>query len=354
MKFILLAALLLCGSLCRAQIADPDAPVPDRQQYAQIGDFKLESGKIIKECRVGFRTHGKLDKEKDNGVLFPTWFGGTSRDIELIASPWEVVDTNKFFLIIVDALGNGISSSPSNSEAQHGILFPQFSIRDMVESQHEMLKKQMGIKHLYAIMGISLGGIQTFQWAVSYPNFSPRLIPIVGTPQPTSYDLMGYNIFRRIIESDSAYYHGRYKVNPVISTGSMMLEYSATTPSRKSRYMSRDSFMVWQNKVDTTQAPDWNDTYYQLKAIISHDIARDFGGSLKAAAEHVNARMLIVVSMQDHLMNPLPAMAFAKMIQARMIILNNDLGHEAPNFEDEQLQKGIRAMLADVELYTSQ
>ena len=224
----------------------------------------------------------------------------------------------------------------------------------MVESQHEMLKKQMGIKHLYAIMGISLGGIQTFQWAVSYPNFSPRLIPIVGTPQPTSYDLMGYNIFRRIIESDSAYYHGRYKVNPVISTGSMMLEYSATTPSRKSRYMSRDSFMMWQNKVDTTQAPDWNDTYYQLKAIISHDIARDFGGSLKAAAEHVNARMLIVVSMQDHLMNPLPAMAFAKMIQARMIILNNDLGHEAPNFEDEQLQKGIRAMLADVELYTSQ
>lgn len=328
--------------------------MPDRQQFAQLGDLKLESGQTIKDCRIGFRTYGRLDKEKDNGVLFPTWFGGNSKDIEQIAPPWRVVDTSRFFLIIVDALGDGVSSSPSNSKDQAGISFPQFSIRDIVESQHEMLKKQFGIKRLYAIIGISMGGIQTFQWGVSYPNFSPRLIPIVGTPQPTSYDLMGYNIFKKIIESDSAYNHGRYKVNPVIPAATMMLEYSVTTPSRKSRYMSRDSFEVWQNRLDTAGAPDWNNTYYQIKAIIGHDITRDYDGSLKKAAEHITARMLIVVSLQDHMVNPLPAMAFAKLLPAKMVILNNDLGHEAPNFEDEQLQKNIRAMLADVELYTSQ
>jgi hypothetical protein len=64
--------------------------------------------------------------------------------------------------------------------------------------------------------------------------------------------------------------------------------------------------------------------------------------------------MLIIVSMQDHQVSPLPAIAFGKMLQAKIIALNDDLGHEAPNFEDEQLQRGIRAMLADIELYTSQ
>jgi len=346
MKYILIAVLLSCVLVCRAQKSDPDA-MTGKQQFANIGDLKLESGQVIRDCLIGYRTYGKLSDAKDNGVLFLTWFGGNSADIEEYAPPWNVVDTNHYFLIIMDALGNGVSSSPSNSQLQHGARFPSFTIRDMVASEHEMLVKKMGIKHLYAIMGISLGGIQTFQWAVSYPSFAPRLIPIVGSPQPTSYDLMGYNIFRKIIEDDKAYDHGNYKMNPVIPAGTMLLEFASTTPDHKSKNMSRDSFAVWQNRVDTAAAPDWNDTYYQLKAVISHDIARDYDGSLKKAADHIRARMLIIVSRQDHLVNPIPAMALAKFLPARLVVLNNDLGHQAPNFEDEQLERSIRAMLAD-------
>ncbi|HJP61787.1 MAG TPA: hypothetical protein VJ844_00010 [Mucilaginibacter sp.] len=346
MRYILFTLFTLSVALCRAQSKDPD-DMPDKQQFAAIGDFKLESGAKIRDCQIGYRTYGKLDKKKDNGVLFLTWFGGTSQNIEEYAPPWHVIDTNRFYLIIADALGNGVSSSPSNSELQPGADFPPFTIRDIVNSQHEMLVKKMEIKHLRAIMGISMGGTQTFQWGISYPNFSERLIPIVGTPQPTSYDLMEYNIFRRIIETNPAFQHGKYKVNPVIPAASMMLEFASTTPDNKARSMSRDSFLVWQRSIDTLGEPDWNDTYYQLNAIMGHDIARDYEGSLRNAADHINARMLIIVSRQDHFVNPIPAMAFSKFVSAKMVVLNTDLGHQAPNFEDEQLERSIRAMMAD-------
>lgn len=346
MKNILLIVFIFCYSVCRAQLGDPDSQ-PDRQKYAQIGNFTLESGAAIQNCRIGYRTYGKLNKDKDNGILFPTWFGGTSKDIERFAPPWEVIDTTRFYLIIADAFGDGVSSSPSNSVSQHGSKFPQFSIRDMVGGQHQMLVKKMGIKHLYAIMGISMGGFQAFQWAVSYPSFTERIIPIASSPQPTSYDLMGYNIFRKIIEADTSFKQGDYKKNPIIPAASMLLEFASTTPDHKVKVMSRDSFAVWQQQVDTTAAPDWSNTYYQLNAITAYDITRDFDNSLREAAAHVKARMLIIVSRQDHMVNPIPAMAFAKMLPAKLVMLNNDLGHEAADFVNEEMQKNIRMMLAD-------
>jgi len=345
MRGILIVIFLLYNGICYAQ-GDPDS-VPDRQQIAGIGDFKLESGAVIRDCRIGYRTYGKLNKWKNNTVLFPTWFGGTSSDIEEYAEPWQVIDTDRFFLIVADALGNGISSSPSNSQEQAGAQFPSFTIRDMVASHYTLLTRVMRIKSLYAVIGISMGGMQVFQWGMSYPDYVSRLIPIVGTPQPGSYDLMGYSIYRRIIEDDKGFDHGNYTTNPVIPAATMMLEFSLTTPEYKTRAMSRDSFAVWQSNVDSASVPDWNDTYYQLKAIMAHDIARDYGGSLRKAAEHIKARMLIIVSRQDHLVNPLPAMAIAKMLQAKLITLNSEQGHQAPNFEDEAMRKSIAEILSD-------
>ncbi len=346
MKNFLLIVFILCCSFCQAQQADPDY-MQDRQQFAKIGSFKLESGDEIQDCRIGYRTYGKLNGGKSNAILFPTWFGGTSKDIERFAPPWDAIDTTHYFLIIIDAFGDGVSSSPSNSKNQHGAKFPQFTMKDIVAGQHEMLIKRMGIKHLYAIMGISMGGMQAFQWGVSYPSFTERIIPIVGTPQLTSYDLMGYSIFRKVIETDTSFKQGNYKLNPVIPAASMLLEFGATTPDNKVRMMSRDSFAVWQQKVDTAAAPDWNNTYYQLNAIIGYDITKDYDGSLKQAAEHTRARMLIIVSRQDHMVNPIPAMTFARLLPAKLVMLNNDLGHEASDFENEEMQKNIRMMLSD-------
>ena len=325
---------LLCYGFCNAQ------KNPDRQQFASLGDFKLESGQVIKNCRIGYRTYGKLNSAKNNGILFPSWFGGTAKDVEY-TDPWKAIDTTKYYLIIADALGDGVSSSPSNSMTQHGPRFPHFSVRDMVESQYRLLINKMGIVHVRAVMGISMGGIQTFQWSVSHPYFMDVLIPIVGSPRPSSYDLMGYNIYRRVIEEDAGFNHGNYKVNPIIVPAAMLSEFASTTPEYKVKTMSRDSFAVWMKKVQTTKNRDWNDYLYQTIAVINHDISKPYGGNMQEAAKHVKAKMLIISSKQDHLVNPAPAIEFSKLLPAKLMVLDSDRGHVAPDFNDPQMRTAI-------------
>lgn len=332
--------LLLNITICFAQ------KKPDKQQFISIGDLKLESGSVIKDCRIGYRVYGHLNAAKTNGVLFPTWYGGNSRDIELNIAPWKAVDTTKYYLILVDALGNGVTTSPSNSTKQQGVDFPAFSVRDMVESQHEMLTKHMGINHLRAVMGISMGGIQTFQWAVSYPDFMDVLIPIVGCPQPSSYDLMLYNTYAKAIETDSAYNHGHYKVNPPVPVARMILDLTLVTPALRIKTMTHEGVQSWVHQVETSAANrDWNDALYQVKAVMGHDISKAFNGSMKDAAAHIKAKMLIVNSKQDMLVNPAPAIEFSKLLPAKLILLDSEAGHLAGNLEDAGVKAGIKELL---------
>src|SRR5215467_7321491 len=120
--------------------------------FASLGDFKLESGSVIHDFKVGYRTLGTSNASKSNAVLFPSWFTGKSGEIAAGLGPGSYVDTTKYFVIAVDSLGNGVSCSPSNSASQHGTEFPQFTIRDMVNSEFRLATEILQLKHLHAVM----------------------------------------------------------------------------------------------------------------------------------------------------------------------------------------------------------
>jgi homoserine O-acetyltransferase len=317
---------------------------------ANLGDFRLESGEIIRDCQIGYRTLGRLDADGSNAVLFPTWFSGTTENLLDHVGPGKLVDATRYYVILVDALGDGVSSSPSNSPTQPRMKFPRFTIRDMVNSQHELLTRVLKIHHLRAVMGLSMGGMQTFQWIVSYPEFVDMAIPIVGTTRQTSFDLLLWRAEESALESDPAWNHGEYTAPPaaglkaVAHLHAMCLstpEYRVanTSPSEFPQFLESTE----QERVNGFDANNW---IRQLQAMMSHDIAASFGGSMEKAAAAIRARVFVVVASQDHMVNPRPALELASLLVAPTLELKSNCGHLAPICERPLLSSAIARFLA--------
>lgn len=335
-RAVLFVALLLLGA---------SAAAAQEQKFAGLGDFKLESGEVIRDCRIGYRTFGTLDGEKSNVILFPTWASGTTEQLASNFGPGRLVDTSKFYVVAVDALGNGVSSSPSNSTAQPRMKFPRFTVRDMVETQHALLTKVLGIGHVRAVVGISMGGMQAFQWLVSYPDFMDRAAAIVGSPRLAPYDLLLWQAQIDAIMNDPGWRGGEYAENPARSAeyefGALLL----TTPEEFNRRMTREKLFRELEQAKKVKGFDANDKIRQDQAMMAHDVSERFGGSMERAAAAVRARVLVVVAARDHVVTPGPATEFARLVKAQLITLEGDCGHLAPGCESQKVNPAVAEFL---------
>src|SRR6266536_1259389 len=167
--------LSLCALLGAANIALAHGPGQPAHQRFEEGDLKLESGEVIKDFSISYVTHGKLNEKKSNAILMTSSIAGNHHRIDFLIGPGKALDTDKYFIIATDAIGNGLSTSPSNSKSQPRMKFPRFAMRDMVQSQYKLLKDKLGIDHVVTVIGPSMGGMQALQWGVSYPEFMESL-----------------------------------------------------------------------------------------------------------------------------------------------------------------------------------
>jgi homoserine O-acetyltransferase len=245
----------------------------------------------------------------------------------------------------VDALSNGVSTSPSNSKDQPRMKFPKITIRDMVNSEHELLTKVLHLNHVKAVMGISMGGMQTFQWMVSYPDFMDKAIPIVGSPRITPYDLVLLRAQLRAITNDPGWKGGDYTKNPARIAEAEFLALILTTPEEYNRRMTLDKVAADLEKAEKATGFDSNDKIRQLEAIMGLDVSSAFGGSMEKGAAAVKAKVLVIAALKDHAMCPTPALDFARLLQAKTLELESDCGHIATGCEAQKINQAVAAFL---------
>ena len=308
-------------------IAPKEGLAQDALRIADLGDFRLENGQVIRDCRLGYRTFGTLNEDRSNAILFTTWLAGSSEDLINLGfiGPSKLADTSRYYVIAVDAFGNGVSASPSTSIKQPGRSFPEFSIRDMVRAQHRLLTKNLHLERLYAVMGISMGGMQAFQWVISYPQFAKKAVSIMGSPRPTSNDMLVFNAELRAIEAAGANNDGDAWGFRTLAALQAIVTRTPEFYLRNIPQTDVPSLLADTEKV--LMKYNLTDWAWQLKAILGHNIFKPPVTSEAEAAKAIRAKLLVVVSRNDLLVNPEPSLALAAALKSKVLVLQGDCGH---------------------------
>lgn len=186
-----------------------------------IGTLELEEGGVLPDCTLAVATHGTLNAARDNAILVPTWYSGTSKIMEQVyIGPGHALDPTRYFIIVVNQIGSGLSLSPSNAPAAiAGPNFPKVRIGDDVRAQHRLLTEHFDIQRLALVVGGSMGAQQTYEWAVRYPDMVERAAPIAGTACNTEHDFVFTETLVEAITTDPGFRNGDYSSAADVAAG---------------------------------------------------------------------------------------------------------------------------------------
>ncbi len=291
--------------------------------------------------------YGELNAAKDNAVLILPYFSGTGHAAgkfaetdqqpgywDSIIGPGKPLDTDRFCIVAGDGLinqtirdGHTITTGPASIDPStgkpYGMRFPILTIRDLVNAQ-KALVNSLGIQKLHAVMGLSMGGIQSFEWAAVFPDSTDRIIPIVGAAETNGYFIENMDAWTSPIKLDPRWDQGDYygKAEPIdgLAASFKIVVYEAQNWGGVSRTVGRrwaqegkDPAKSWNNEFlaeqtldgiakSLAQVNDANSFLYQAKAIQSF-VAGD-GPSMDAGLANVKAKLLILPAQTDLMVFP--------------------------------------------------
>jgi len=287
----------------------PDAHGP--WQVFNAGALDLEAGGVLKDLKLSYAVHGELNAARDNAILVPTWYSGTSKVMEqLFIGPGRALDPARYCIIVVNQIGNGISSSPHNTDgAQAMAAFPRIQIGDDVRAQHQLVTEVFGIEKLALVFGGSMGAQQTYEWAVRYPAMVARAAPLAGYAKNTDHDRLFVESLCEAITSDPAWNGGNYRSHLDVQAGlkrharlwSVMgwsTEFFATERWREFNFTSCAEFH--EKFMEPFFTPlDPNSLLCMARKWQDGDVTRLTGGSLEAALGRITARTFVMPISSD-------------------------------------------------------
>jgi homoserine O-acetyltransferase/O-succinyltransferase len=275
------------------------------------GDLQLENGERIVASELSYVTHGTLNEARDNTVLVTVSLTGNHHRLDFLIGPGRALDTERYFVVCVDPIGNGLSSSPSNSAAQPGMRFPRFCLRDMVHSQYRLLTEKLRIDALHCVIGASMGGMQALQWAVSHPDFMRCIVAMTPMARTSPWAVAVVETARRALTADPAWNGEAFTAYPERgwrAWSGVMSVLSGRTPAALAEVFENPlDVLPWMDKITADNVAngfDATDWLYQSWAYQDHDVGTTPGMSgTQQALASIRAQALILAPPLD-LFNP--------------------------------------------------
>ncbi len=308
-----------------------------------IGSLDLEEGGQIPDCRLAVATFGALNEARDNAILVPTWFSGTHQIWrEVYIGPEHALDPTAYFIVAVNQIGSGLSTSPHNADGPNVGLamsaFPKVRIGDDVVAQERLLREHFDIDRLALVVGGSMGAQQTYEWAVRFPEKVARAAPIAGTAQNTPHDYLFAEALKEAIWSDPGWNGGEYASNADVVEGlkrhshlwaimGMSTEFWKQEGWRALEFQSRDAFLTeFLEPYFTVMDP--NDLLAMAWKWQRGDVARHTGGDLAAALGRITAKTFVMPIDEDMFFPPRDCRAEQELIAGgELRVIDDMLGH---------------------------
>lgn len=361
-----------------------------------IPNFTFQNGKTL-PVQMGYETFGTLNANKDNAVLVVHYFSASSHcagkynESDPVSGFWDgligpgkAVDTDKYFVICSDNLCNVGANSPLvvtsgpksiNPETgkPYGLSFPVPEVLDVVNAQKALLES-LGITHLKAVMGPSFGGMSSWQWAVAYPDWMDKIIPVISTPRLPVWG--GFNPLQyaiRVAKIDPKWNNGDYysqEEQPdetlhlaleMMNVAAFQSGYYERTYKREVKndvecYESVLGNASFEKKLDkavnlTQPLVDLNHWLYTCRMCLNFDVSRPYGGDLDAALSRIKAKVLAIPCKRDILHPADIAQWVVDRIvwlggQAECYQIDSDYGHMAGILQTYLFADKVRAFLA--------
>lgn len=358
-------------------------------KYFEIDEeVSLECGKKLKKPTIAYETYGKLNEDKSNAILI---FHALSGDAHVagyhtkddkkpgwwdsLIGPWKTVDTKKYFVICTNVIGGckgstGPSSINPDNGKEYGINFPMITIKDMVVLQKKLIDN-FGIKKLFAVIGGSMGGMQTLEWITTFPKSAKLVIPIATASQQSAQNIGFHEVGRQAIVTDADWRNGDYYGKSVpkaglsvarmighityLSEASMKKKFGRKLRSKEKLDFTFnvefeiESYLRYQAD-SFVKRFDANSYLYISKAIDYFDLTDGGKITLEKVFEEVDAKFLVISYKSDWLYSPVESKKIVQALQRNWkevisIEIDSEYGHDAFLLKNNKQESVIKNFL---------
>jgi homoserine O-acetyltransferase/O-succinyltransferase len=326
-----------------------------------LGPLTLQRGLTLPNAHLAYKTYGQLNAEKSNVILYPTSYAAHHTDIDWLIGPDRVLDPTRYFIVIPNQLGNGLSTSPSNLREPFGLgRNPEFTHWDNVHAQERLLRETFGITNIALAYGWSMGGQQVLHWGAIFPNRVARILATCTSARTSPHNKVFLEGIRAVLTSDGAWRDGRFIERPVASIRAFARVYAGWAMSQsfyRERlwagigYASLEDYLVraWEGNYLRRDASDllsMLDTWHRS------DIADNpiYNGDLAKALGSIAARAIIMPSTTDLYFTTTDSeIETRQMPDAEYRPINSIWGHRAGNpVQCPEDEAALRQAVADL------